>query len=188
MQHFGSSLAELRKARKLSQAEMAAQAGVSQATVSRLEASEKHPTDVRLLAKLAKALETPLSELLPAGSDLPFRYGEQFYAFCPNPFCSLNRTGIDKEGVPFVSWTSTTSYPSNEFDEVNYCATCGTELVKDCPSCKRRFDQQRTNYCVTCGERVSDHPTEEEWARIRANTPKRNATEEPTAAEEDIPF
>ena len=65
MEGFGSRLLELRKELKLSQAELAEEAGVSQATISRLEGLDQPPSDVRLLTKIAKAVKCPLSDFMP---------------------------------------------------------------------------------------------------------------------------
>jgi DNA-binding XRE family transcriptional regulator len=169
MDHFGRQLSELRKQASRSQADLASAIGVSQATISRLEAAESCPTDIRLLSKIAKALNEPLNALVPEQfleQLLPNFYGETFSAFCPNPFCDLNAHGLDATGAVAVSWKSWDKYDSSRFDEVNFCHRCGTELVKDCPSCKHRFDQKSAQFCMTCGTRITSRPTAEEWKKL----------------------
>lgn len=168
--HFGNHIAELRRKKGLSQADLAAASALSQATISRLEAADRFTKDIRLLSKVANALREPLSDLLPDDflqETLQTNGEETFFAFCPNPFCTENTNGLDNDGNPFIRWTSNGIHQSAQFDQTNFCAACGTELVKECPSCKRRFEHKRTKFCITCGSQVCDRPTAEEWQRIR---------------------
>jgi transcriptional regulator with XRE-family HTH domain len=171
MIQFGKQIADLRKKRELSQAQLATAAGVSQATISRLESADECPTDFRLLSKISKALEEPLAELLPPGylQEALVSTGEQvFAAYCPNPLCEENKHGIGRNGEPFIEWSSSQMYAMALFGEINYCDSCGTELVKECPNCKRRFAKNATQFCRTCGERVCERPTQEEWNIIKS--------------------
>lgn len=61
---FGSKVRELRKQRSLSREALAVRAGVSYATVSRIE-SGSYPSQ-RTIRQLASALQVPVAELLSA--------------------------------------------------------------------------------------------------------------------------
>jgi len=60
---FSQSLREKRKARGLSQSELAAKAGSNKQTISRYERGERDPT-VATVNKLAAALQITVTELL----------------------------------------------------------------------------------------------------------------------------
>lgn len=160
-------LAKLRKAKDLSQQELASLAGVSQATISRLEQNEHDPS-LQMLGKLARALEVDLRELLEE-STLNQLLGqenqEDFYAFCPNPLCTSNKISRS-EGTNRVAWTSGKNYPTDRYNEINFCTRCGTDLAKECPGCGRRLENEGTRYCITCGTQITDRPTDEEWDEI----------------------
>src|SRR5262245_20877350 len=161
---MSNRILELRNANKLSQAQLAQASGLSQATISRLESSESVPSDVRILVKIAKGLGVPLNELRP---DDEVAARELFYAFCPNPFCPENKTEMGPKGSAAVRWTSSRAYPTFEFEEVNFCHECGTQLVKDCPDCGKRLEQRYTKYCIKCGREICNRPTQQDWAEIR---------------------
>ena len=57
-------LSDIRRARKWSQAELARQSGVSQATISRIEAGKTAGVDLRTLEKLSDALDVEPADLL----------------------------------------------------------------------------------------------------------------------------
>jgi transcriptional regulator with XRE-family HTH domain len=175
----------LRKKKKFSQARLAELAGVSQATISRLEKEEQKP-DLKLLGKIAQALEVELSEIVPEdllNSLLGQTHQEAFYAFCPNPFCERNETGLNKDGTAFVMWKSGQRHHVERYNEVNFCTRCGTDLVKECPSCKRMLEDQGSRYCISCGSKITERPTEEEWKQI-TETEKAKADE----VDDGIPF
>jgi len=181
---FGKRISKLRKTHSISQQDLAQRAQLSQATISRLEASDSPPSDVQTISKLARALKTGVAELLdgfPAPSALVEGEVEQFYAFCPNPFCSSNEVGRGKDKKVFVRWRSGEMYEGSTFDEVNYCRQCGTSIIKQCPSCKKTFRRQNTQYCVTCGTAVCERPTKEDWAKIAEDYPD-------IPSDDDIPF
>jgi len=188
MEPTGKIIAELRKERDLSQGALAKEVGVSQATISRLEALENEGADIRLLSKIARALGQRLDALLPEDFLKELSrdsIGDLFVAFCPNPLCMTNKVGLDREGRPSVTWESAQSYPSSGFLEYNYCPECGEELVKECPECKRRFETKRPRFCFTCGARVCERPTDEEWKIIRQHLAKKAEDANPSG---DIPF
>jgi transcriptional regulator with XRE-family HTH domain len=156
---FGDKLTNLRKAANLSQVQLAEEVGISQATISRLEATQTYSGDLVLVAKLARFFRIPLKELLPyLQADLT---RDVFFAFCPNPLCIENT--VTNEGL--VDWSSFKEYPSGDFPDVNFCTTCGTPLCKECPSCQRKF-VKFSLYCIRCGVRVCNRPTEEEAKMI----------------------
>lgn len=170
---IGNRITELRKSKwKWSQAELAAKAGVSQATISRIEGlTGPSSKDVRLLAKVAKALDEPLVEILPEGfleETLQIGAEDTFLAFCPDPFCTANTYGLADDGTASVSWTSKCEYSTAWFDETNFCAACGSDLVKECSNCKRRFGKTIPKFCVNCGNRIRKRPTQEDWENIGA--------------------
>ncbi len=176
-------LAETRKAQGLSQAELAEVVGVSQATISRLEKEEYEPS-LQLLAKIAKALDLELRDVVPAGelaALLGQRGLEQFYCFCPNPLCDGNEI-LKKDGNAKVLWRSGAFYPTDRFEEVNFCTRCGEELAKDCPGCGRRLEDKGSRFCISCGTEIVGRPTEDEWQEITAILSKREMEND------DIPF
>lgn len=175
------SIVELRKSRNMSQADLASAVGVSQATISRLEKDEGAAT-IQALAKIARVFAYDLRDLLPPDRlrELSGAFvGDEFYAFCPNPFCRDNTTGV-KDGIPTVTWKSGKSYETELFEETNFCPSCGTELAKECPSCSRKLERN-AKYCIACGKEITNHPTEDEWKRIKS-------LHTPTEFDDDIPF
>lgn len=183
---FGERLAELRKNAELTQVELAARVGVSQTTISRIEASEDQPSDLGVVARIARALNQRLADLVPEDDlDEFFGTGDQtFYAFCPNPLCRQNRYERAKDGNPVVYWKSWEPYPLGEFERVNFCPFCGEKLTKQCPDCTRKLPASYVRFCITCGKRICDRPTEAEWARIRE---KLEEAEE-VNTDDEIPF
>ena len=170
METIGKRIADLRKNRELSQADLAKELGVSQATVSRIEALGNEVTDVRLLSKVSRVLEEPLATLLPPDLLDQIREGtshQNLVCFCPNPFCDSNEHSVDDTGKPWVRWTSGRDYLSSQADEFNFCPRCGEDLVKECPSCGRRFDTVNVRYCITCGTELCNRPTPDECKRIK---------------------
>jgi transcriptional regulator with XRE-family HTH domain len=163
--HFGELVAQNRAELGLSQSELAKSCGISQATMSRLENASEYSGDLRLLIKIARALEVRLRDLIP---DLSHRVNNpdesEFFAFCPNPFCSTN-TQLTSE--PFLVWSSLTSYDTDQFDSVNFCVECGSALVKECPSCQRRIEDNRHRFCLSCGARICERPNDEDLAKLR---------------------
>lgn len=186
MVRFAEFLGELRKAKELSQQEVAVALGISQATISRIENGESFPSDVRQLAKLAKLLDVPMSELLAALPDdfSAATAGETpFYAFCSNPFCESNRL-LRTDGKDFVKWASGEQQAGMFFDEVNFCDSCGGELTKDCKNCRRPLTKL-SKYCIKCGEQIYIRPTPDEWKRIKTILDRQEPKAPPS---EDIPF
>jgi putative transcriptional regulator len=178
-------ISEARKEAGLSQEQVAKGIGVSQATISRIEANEQEPS-LQLLAKLTRFLGIELQEVLPSGRlDEMFGYDlpESFYAFCPNPFCARNLYKKDG-GNYLVEWKSSLPYSMNRFEEVNFCPSCGTDLVKQCPNCGRLLETQSPRFCIACGTKITERPTEEEWEKIKKILDDR---EGPTT-EDEIPF
>lgn len=185
-EEFGPRLAALRKRNGLTQVEFGDSLGISQARISRLEKDEDWPTDVRLVAEIAKAFKLPVYDFVPEASlERLFGTHEQtqfFYAFCPNPFCPSNKHG-KAEGSYRVWWSSGQSVALAEFDHTNFCKSCGTRLVKDCPSCSALLDQKGQRYCGACGAPVTERPTPKEWQRIEDECKAHEALNE-----DEIPF
>ena len=177
-------MATLRKAAELSQEGLAERLGMSQSSVSRIESNSSPPSDPRLLSRLARVFELPVSELLEEAEvpdGLTTELMGEFWAFCPNPFCDRNERSRSGAGDPVVQWKSGMFFDPELFAETNYCSRCGEELVKQCPSCKKPLRERGARYCTTCGTQLTDRPTEDEWDRIRR---------EVTIAEpdDDLPF
>lgn len=180
---FGNTISALRKRQEMSQNELAQEAGLSQATVSRLEGLDEFPSDLKLLSKLARALSEPLAELLPESFADEIHSTNQrrtFQAFCPDPFCSRNSTGRNENGNVYFDRKSNTQYSSQDYETINFCGSCGTDLVKECSSCKRRISNGLSRFCVSCGNEISNRPTTEEWKKIEESHPK--------AKDDDVPF
>jgi len=167
---FGERVAELREQKKMPQRELARLAGVSQASVSRLESLIEPPLDIPLLSKISRAFGIALPELAPELQDRLQSLEQQsendvFCVFCPNPFCQKNHHTL-QNGVPSISWKSFESIAAAEFEEVNFCASCGEALVKQCPNCSRRMGNKLTRFCVRCGSKMTERPSKDEWSAI----------------------
>lgn len=65
IQHMGATLAQIRIGREVTQAELAASAGISTRTLSRLESGEKATLDTFVRLMQALGLEAHLAALLP---------------------------------------------------------------------------------------------------------------------------
>ena len=182
MDDIGQILIKLRKHKKLSQEALATTAGVSQATISRLEKQEQ-TANIKTLAKLARALEVGLSELAPPQT---LHNGEVardgFYAFCENPFCGRNKLLLTPDKTPRVQWESWQQYRSEAWGEANFCRSCGSELVKECAGCGMRLLDKGGRYCTRCGKKLTTRPTEEEWKQIADDL------KEQEEDDDDIPF
>src|SRR5262249_35147453 len=140
----------------------------SQATVSRIESADESPTDLRLLGRIGRLLNLPVSELFPdSANQSPEFTNGRFLAFCPNPFCRSNKYSRSKDGGAQVHWESKREYINELFEDTNNCSFCGTDLVKECPSCKKRLRRSGQDYCMACGTQIFDRPTHAEWEKIR---------------------
>lgn len=181
------NLVKLRKRKDLSQKKLAEQVGVSQSTISRIEKAE-YPADIKLLAKIARALDVGINDIVPENflNNLHEQENQvSFYAFCPSPFCIRNEY-YREDGKTYIKWRSYTSYNTSRFDEVNFCTICGDELVKECPNCKKRLEDKGSRFCISCGGRIHKRPTKEEWDKINGILEKTEKREE--SEDEDIPF
>src|SRR5688572_20857753 len=124
----GDQIRRARSTRELSQADLARLAQVSQATISRLEAASEPPSDIRVLARVAKVLGLDLADLLD-GTPLDVAPADEFWAFCPNPLCDRNKTGVTADtGAPWLQFASSKRYLAQSWSDVNFCGRCGTEL------------------------------------------------------------
>jgi len=189
---IGQRIAEFRTLHQLSQADLAEKIGVSQATISRTEKADDDPADIRFLIKIADALRISLLELTE-GSDvhqtLTHSHDDTFKAFCPNPLCDSNESGVREDGSAWVSWRSSRNYAGHLYNDVNFCGKCGTSLVKACPNCGLRMDAKGQSFCTRCGKELSSRPNEDDWKKIRKRHPGSNKLPayEPIG-EDDIPF
>lgn len=181
MDEIGQIIGRLRKRKNLSQGELASAAGISQATVSRLEGQEQ-VANVKTLAKLARALEVSLSELVPPETlSSGEGNGGAFFAFCESPLCVRNKLKlVDKK--PTVYWDSWQAHDNESWSDVNFCRSCGGDLVKECSSCGLRLTDKGGQYCMRCGKELTARPSEEEWKQIRTHL---NAADD---FDDDIPF
>lgn len=178
-------LAGLRKQRELSQEQLAELAGVSQATISRIEKDEYEPS-LQILLKIARALEIDVRDFVPQNrlnEIFGRRPTDQFYAFCPNPLCDRNEHGMGSDGVVFVQWASGRDYPIERYEEVNFCSRCGADLIKECPNCGTLVEDRGSEYCISCGSQLHDRPTSEEWDSIRSEHDSKAV-----ASGDEIPF
>lgn len=181
MDEIGQTIIRLRKRKNLSQEELAAAAGVSQPTVSRLEKQEQ-VASVKTLAKLARALEVALSELVPPETLSSGPAEDTFYAFCENPLCSRNKLKLVNK-VSTVFWESWQAYRNEDWSDANFCRSCGSDLVKECSSCGKRLVEKGGRYCTRCGKKLTERPTKEDWTQINAQLS--GASED---FDDDIPF
>lgn len=65
---MGGKLKDYRKAKRMSQEELASLSGVSRQTISAIESNGAESTTTKTLAKIAKALGTTVSDLFFGGS------------------------------------------------------------------------------------------------------------------------
>ncbi len=61
---FGDTLKELRKKQGLSQKELAEEVGVTTRSIQNYESNNRHPKDVAILSRLARALRTSMTALM----------------------------------------------------------------------------------------------------------------------------
>jgi len=175
----------------MSQVEMAAAVGVSQATISRFEKGE-NALSIQVLAKVARLFGCHLRDLIPADRIqelLAVIDDHEFYAFCPNPFCENNTVEMQDDRL-LVRWKSGRSYPTDRFQETNFCPTCGTDLTKECPSCGRHLERP-ARYCIACGTKLTERPTDREWEQIKELNDPKIKSSVPLSSDEfddDIPF
>ena len=183
---LGPRVQAARKAREMTQDALAREAEVSQSLISRLESGKSAAIKLRDLTGIARCLRTSLRDLLEGSEHANLLDDgcpdDSFIAFCPNPLCRTNRTGLNSNGEPVVKWESESRYPA-EFDDVNYCPYCGDDLVKACSECGRLIGSAYDRYCVRCRTPLNSRPTTEEWEKIRNR-------HQPVAETqgEDIPF
>jgi len=172
----------------MSQEDLAKAAGISQATVSRLEKGEQ-TASVKTLAKLARALGITLTELAPPSTLPPQETpSDTFWGFCDNPFCQRNKFKLDEKKVSTVYWESWQQYSCESWADTNFCKSCGNDLVKECANCEKVLDERNLRFCIRCGKRITSRPTKDEWKTIEAQlkpTPPVEAEEE---ADDGIPF
>jgi transcriptional regulator with XRE-family HTH domain len=179
METMGQKLVGLRQAKSLSQEALAKAAGLSQTTVSRLEKGEQ-VASTQTLAKLARALGTSLADLVPQEAlNASDGDGDIFHAFCANAFCVRNKMA-KKDGRAVVYWESWQPVPAQKWADVNFCRSCGNDLVKECPGCSKRMTEKGGLFCVRCGEKLTKRPTSDEWKKINEQLE--------TEFDDDIPF
>lgn len=186
----------LREDRGLKQSELAAKAGISQSTLSRLENTEIRSGGVQIVLKVARALGVTFSELV-VGTPMEglihdeSKSGDSFFAFCPNPFCDLNEPSLNQDGSVRVDWDSSQQFSSSEYEEINYCESCGTELVKECKGCGKRLHRSVSNYCRRCGDPLNRRPTKDEkllLSKALAKSKSRYESYGEPVSADDIPF
>ena len=61
---FGDILKDLRKQQGLSQKELAEEVGVTTRSIQNYESNNRHPKDVAILSRLARALNTTMTKLM----------------------------------------------------------------------------------------------------------------------------
>lgn len=64
LEKFGEKMQKIRKAKKISQEELAGKLAMHRTYIGMVERGERNPT-IRTLYKIAKALKVPSSDLLP---------------------------------------------------------------------------------------------------------------------------
>jgi len=162
--------------------ELAGLIGVSQSKISRIEKlSGIH--DVALATKLSGPLRIELTDLLSASArqGLHQSSADNFFAFCPNPLCRSNETKKLSDGKFSTTWKSGRRYPHAQFLQTNFCGRCGTELVKQCSNCERKFTDEHTRFCIACGHAATERPSVADMAEIEE-------VFKDAIAEEDLPF
>lgn len=134
-------------------------------------------SNLQIIAKIARVLDIPVREIAEVSTLLDWSSMESFYAICSNPFCKRNTIQLE-EGEPSVSWDSGQFYQMTLWNEVNFCPSCGKDLVKECPGCGKILEERGPQFCIRCGNPIHSRPTSEEWTRIRAQL----------GVDDDIPF
>lgn len=176
-------ISDLRKEKEISQETLANAIGVSQATISRIESGDAYPS-LQILAKIARFFHLELRDIVSEGrlNEIFETQGlDAIYAFCPNPFCDSNEF-FRNDGEPWIRWKSGKSYPTERYDEINFCSRCGTSLIKECQSCGKPVEESGARFCIRCGEKIVDRPTNDEWEKIR------NILDSRGPSVDDIPF
>lgn len=184
----GAGAKRVREAKGISQRDLAEAAGLSQSYISKLENSPKDGGSLADLGRIASALDVPLVELLEGTSLANWvgPQGDEFLAFCPNPFCKTNKYFWNHDsGHASVRWESAATYDAVCFEETNFCGDCGRRLVKQCPSCKASLANAGERFCRRCGKRIHEYPTEKEWKMIRKELSDDDGNPPPSS---DIPF
>ncbi len=119
-------LREARRAKGVTQAELAQRVGCQQSAISMMEAGRvtalAPETRARIAAELGVLLEAGTSECAVAAAPARVR------AFCPDPDCPSN--------VPFVVSGALVFWPRGESVAGDrHCACCGEVLARSCGRC-----------------------------------------------------
>ena len=124
---FGPDLRDARRAKGLTQAELARRVGCQQSAISMMEAGRTSALSRETLAKISAELGVPLPapDATPATTDAAPAAGQPF---CPDPACPSN--------VPFAVNGGLLFWPRPQpVAGGAQCAFCGEVLVRACGRC-----------------------------------------------------
>ena len=166
---FCFKIRNIRRERKISQCELAAEVGCNQSAISALEQGDGTKLNDEVINKIAKKFDVAIEEEVvrdPSGL-APGRLGGAWgdtsglaagqggspasgrertvWGYCPNPECPSNH-GYEVGGKRFLR------PQREEADPVGgrYCAICGEVLNKTCPNCGAAIHEGAV--CSHCGE------------------------------------
>ena len=154
MEQFSPELAlrlrDARRARRLSQAALAKEAGCTQSAVSMMELGRPDAVSRETLRKLAALLDITLEvpdEVHP-GTTAPHVSSER--VCCPQAECPSN--------VPFAAGNAVVFWPRPQPAGRGgpYCGYCGEVVLAACPVCGRAMDEG--GYCRGCGAAYVNPP------------------------------
>jgi DNA-binding XRE family transcriptional regulator len=164
-----------RQAAGLTQRELAERVGISQTTVSRLEAGQRIASlSPEAIEAISKEVNTPIMELI-AGSPMGYLADQrpltEFRAYCPNLACLSNQE-LSKAGTGTWTHIMDCPYPPSMWEQIEYCIQCRHRLVKQCPKCGQPIISAEYLFCARCGRKLRDEVTEETIAKWRKRYPQ----------------
>ncbi|NLL83917.1 MAG: helix-turn-helix transcriptional regulator [Lentisphaerae bacterium] len=156
-------LRNARRARKLSQAALAREAGCTQSAISMMELGRADAISRETLMKLAKILEVDID--LPPITDSPATSLSPVKRLCcPQGECPSN--------TPFAVAGTVSFWPKHQPAGHNgdFCAYCGEVLLHACPECQAPLNEG--GHCARCGSSYVNQPlltdtTPDAWAASR---------------------
>jgi DNA-binding XRE family transcriptional regulator len=164
-----------RQAAGLTQRELAECVGISQTTVSRVEAGQRIASlRPETIEAISKEVNTPIMELI-AGSPMGYLADQrpltEFRVYCPNLVCLSNQE-LTKDGTGTWTHVRAYGYPSSKWEQIEYCDLCKHKLVKQCPKCGQPIIGAESFFCARCGRKLRDQVTEETIAKWKKRYPR----------------
>lgn len=168
MERLSSELAgrlrDARRAKGLSQAALAHEAGCAQSAVSMMELGRPDAVSRETLRKIGALLDVVVGDPAEAPSGGGEGVAETGRVCCPQAECPTNIPFAVNGAVIFQS------RPQPAGATGRYCAVCGEVLVTSCPGCNRPLGAG--GHCRDCGAAYVNPPaaptqTADAWAAAR---------------------